>query len=512
MNGRLPLDNKGAPPATVMALGFIVLSALAGIIPLVGFALSTDTAKSFAFTSAVWRILVFTIGQAALSTVLSVVPGFFVARALARRRFWGRGFIVQLFAVPLALPAIVAVLSITSLLGGNGFLGSRFPLYGLWGIVLTHVFFNLPLAARVFVNAFERMTPEGFRLGAQLDFSDFDVLRHIDWPALSASVSRVSVLVFLLCAASFVVVLTLGGAGSVTLEVAIYQALRFDFDIPRALSLCVLQVGLSGVLILLTGRLPLPSDAISASGTLARRFDGLGLRSQIWDGFIVIASLVLVVPPLTSLVFEGVTHFSFSTAMITAGLTSFGLGIPAALLAVFLAYGLAGKNTGFVSAAALCGLIIPPAVLATGWFLIIVRLGVTDFWVITSVICLNAMMALPFAFAVIAPARLQMLRQQERLAVSLGIAGYKRFQLLEFPALRPSLLQAGVMALVLSLGDLTALTLLGSGGLQTLPTLVHAQMGHYRSHEAAGTALVLALLCGGLAYGAQRWGVLHDQR
>jgi ABC-type Fe3+ transport system permease subunit len=67
-----------------------------------------------------WRVLRFTVFQAGLSTVLSVAPAMFVARALARRRFFGRDVLLALFAVPLSLPVIVAVFGLTALYGTAG--------------------------------------------------------------------------------------------------------------------------------------------------------------------------------------------------------------------------------------------------------------------------------------------------------------------------------------------------------------------------------------------------------
>ena len=52
---------------------------------------------------------------------------------------------------------------------------------------------------------------------------------------------------------------------------------------------------------------------------------------------------------------------------------------------------------------------------------------------------------------------------------------------------------SAAMAFVLSLGDLTAITLFGSQNLVTLPALIYAQMGSYRIDAAAGSALILAL-------------------
>ena len=68
------------------------------------------------------------------------------------------------------------------------------------------------------------------------------------------------------------------------------------------------------------------------------------------------------------------------------------------------------------------------------------------------------------------------------------------------------------MAFVLSLGDLAAVTLLGSEGIMTLPSLVRAQMGHYRGQDAQGTALVLMALCFAVTVVAQRLGRRNDPR
>ena len=52
----------------------------------------------------------------------------------------------------------------------------------------------------------------------------------------------------MLCITSFTIVLTLGGGpAATTLEVAIYQALRFDFDPARAVTLTLLQIALTVV-------------------------------------------------------------------------------------------------------------------------------------------------------------------------------------------------------------------------------------------------------------------------
>ena len=63
-----------------------------------------------------------------------------------------------------------------------------------------------------------------------------------------------------------------------------------------------------------------------------------------------------------------------------------------------------------------------------------------------------------------------------------------------------------VMALILSLGDLTAISLFGTQDFVTLPALIYRQMGSYRFDEAVGTALVLGLVVLALSALAERWG------
>src|SRR5690606_15078227 len=93
--------------------------ALAGIALLIGGAFAGLLVEGLrdlsgavaAFDPYLVRIAWFTLWQALLSTALSVVPAILVARALSRHpHFPGRALILRLFALPLALPAIVVAL------------------------------------------------------------------------------------------------------------------------------------------------------------------------------------------------------------------------------------------------------------------------------------------------------------------------------------------------------------------------------------------------------------------
>ncbi|HHK74212.1 MAG TPA: ABC transporter permease subunit, partial [Rhizobiales bacterium] len=241
----------------VAALGFIILVVAGAFAALLLVALERPLPGDEFLDPYTWRIIGFTLWQAALSTLLSLIFALPAARALARQdHFFGRSFLLRLFALPLALPALVVVLGVIGVWGRQGWVmgwlrpfGFEFSIFGLSGILLAHVFFNMPLALRLLLARLEGVPVESWRLAAQLDLSSWAIFRLVEWPVLKSALAGVAGLVFMLCLASFAVVLTLGGGPkSTTMEVAIYQALRFDFDPARAVFLALVQLILTAVL------------------------------------------------------------------------------------------------------------------------------------------------------------------------------------------------------------------------------------------------------------------------
>jgi thiamine transport system permease protein len=488
--------------AALPAAALVLAAAGLGLIPLLALAASSH---GLALDGAVMQVAGFTLLQAGLSTVLSVVPAIGVARALARRAFPGRQMMLALFAVPLSLPAIVAVLALVALYGSNGLFGGFFTLYGLAGILIAHVFFNLPLATRLLLESLAAVPPENFRLAEELGLSDGQLFRHVEWPALRQRLPGVASFVFLLCAASFVVVLTLGGGPSATtLEVAIYQSLRMDFDVARAASLSLIQIILCLVLVLAAGSLTLHHVAQGSLRLALPRRDGASLAARLQDGAFIVIGILVTMPPVIMLVADGLGNLSVSASLMRALGWSTLIGACGGGLAVGLALAIgqraARRPGGLWQVLMLAAVIIPPAVMSTGWFLVFGRNGTSNAEALLLVILLNGLMALPFAAGLLLPRLSKLATDHDRLCLALGITGFTRFRTIDFPALRPVIVQAVLLATAIAMGDLTAITLLGNPDITTLASLIHQQMGNYRSDDAAGTSLVLAALC--LALGA----------
>ena len=258
-----------AAAAGIFAMVAIIVMTGAAVLPLIGQADTGEAGLAVLRSPYTRSVLAFTLLQAGLSAILSAGLAIPIARALAhRRQFPLRGTLLRLMALPLGVPALVGVLGIIEVFGEQGWLNRLFraaglpiaiEIYGLGGILLAHVFFNMPLATRMTLAALDSIPAESFRLAAQLGFRPAALWRYVEWPAVRQALPGILMLVFMLCAASFTIVLTLGGGpAATTLEVAIYQSLRFDFDPERAVVLSLLQLLICLSCYLLLTRLPAP--------------------------------------------------------------------------------------------------------------------------------------------------------------------------------------------------------------------------------------------------------------
>ncbi|WP_274627214.1 thiamine/thiamine pyrophosphate ABC transporter permease [Arvimicrobium flavum] len=505
------------------------IAALAAITLLIGGAfagLLLEGARDWAGAAAAFdgymlRVARFTLLQAVLSTLFAVTPAILVARALSRHpSFPGRGLILKLFAVPLALPAIVAAMGVLALLGRAGYLapvfsaatGSTWPgIYGLSGILVAHVFFNLPLATRLLVEALDTVPADQWRLASQLGMDARASFRLIEWPVLRAALPGVAGLVFMLCITSFTIVLTLGGGPAAsTLEVAIYQALRFDFDPARAVTLTLAQIAMTLAVVAVLMRLGANVTGDANLAVARRSFVTVKTPERVFNTVAILLALVFVAGPMAAIVASGLEadlgRLLAEPAFHRAALTSVVLALLSASLAASMAWALAASRRAaaggrlpllerLFDTGASFVLVVPPIVIGAGWFILIRH--VADVFAIAPVmvVAVNAVMAMPFALRAVRPAHDAAAGRHERLCASLGISGWNRLRLIDWPVLRRPLATALAFAMALSLGDLGVIALFGSDAVKTLPYLLFERMGSYRTADAAGLALLLGALC-----------------
>lgn len=463
-------------------------------------------------TGADWAAVRFTAWQAFLSSLLSVVLAIPVARALARRRFAGRQVLVTLLGAPFILPVIVAVLGLLAVFGRNGWLNGLLEamglpavsIYGLHGVVLAHVFFNLPLATRLLLQGWQGLPAERFRLAAQLRLTPGAVFRTIEWPLLKQVVPGVAALIFVICLTSFAVALTLGGGPrATTVELAIYQAFRFDFDLGRAALLSVLQLVLAGGAAAAALWIV---PAISLGGGQdrpLRRWDARAGLQRTLDAVVIGLATLFLLLPLVSVAVRGVAGLGRMpwTVWQSAGYSLF-VAILSVVVLLVLALPMAGwiatRRSGGVEAIGLLGLSASPLMIGTGWFILINPVAAPADLALPVTALVNALMALPFCLRILVPRLRDTVQDFGRLSATLGLGGWSLWRWVILPRLAPQIGFAAGLTGALSMGDLGVITLFAGNDQVTLPLQMYRLMGAYQMDAAAGAALLLLVMALGI--------------
>jgi thiamine transport system permease protein len=482
---------------------------MAGLLGITGLAVTDTDPGSLLQSQYIRRVLFFSVWQAGLSTLLSAGIAILVARAFAHRgEFRMRGLLLRLFGLPLVVPAVVVVMGIVSVYGSNGWIPLGRSLYGLTGILLAHVFFNLPLAVRLLLPVWQSIPEHHWQLSNQLGLNQWQQWKYLEWPALRETLPGVGLLVFMLCLTSFAVVLTLGGGPrSTTLEVAIYQSLRFDFDPARAVVLALLQLSLCIIVALLSSRfhnLPEVEITLSAAPKVKKN------RGQFINTFFIGLAGLFVALPLLAMFTDAlngplVRVLSISELWRSAAY-SLMVGVSAASLSVIAGWALLNTSTdlvvgdkkaraSFIELAGSIVYVVPPLVVGTGLFVLMMPwLNVFE-WVFPIVILINAMMGLPFVIRTLGPAMRQSKMRYNHLCASLALSGWNRFKSIDWPLLRRPLGLSAALVAALAMGDLGVIALFGSTDTTTLPLLLYRQLAAYQMPQAAVTAAFLLLLC-----------------
>ena len=455
-----------------------------------------------------WAAIRFTLAQAAVSALVSVALAIPVARALARRRFRGRGALVVLLGAPFILPVIVAVLGLLAVFGRGGLVNAGLgalgvapvSIYGAGGVVLAHVFFNLPLAVRLILQGWLSIPAERFRLAAQLNAPIF---RLLELPMLARHVPGALLVIFLICLTSFAVALTLGGGPkATTVELAIWQAVRFDFDLGRAARLACIQFALCAVAAGVAWRMT--SDAGFGRGldrTVAR------WDQSRWDWVWLTAVTLFLVMPLAMVVWRGIPGLAaLGPEIWQAALRSVLVAGAATVLCLAGSLALALRGGGMVAVVGALPLAASGLVMGTGLFLIVFPFVNPVSVALPVTVAVNAIMALPFALRLLTPAVADIRADYGRLAEILGLGPVQTLRLVVLPRLRGPLGFAAGLTMALSIGDLGVVALFATPDQETLPLAMYRLMGAYRMDAAAGAALVLLALALGAFWICDRRG------
>lgn len=211
-------------------------------------------------------ILLFTLGVAAVATLLILPPGIALGFVLARRRFFGKTLVETLVALPLVLPPVATGFVLLRLFGRRGTLGSWLERIGLdvvftWrGVVVAMAVMALPLLVRGARVAFEGVNPQLEEAARSIGASERRVFFRVSLPLAARGIVGGALLAFARAVGEFGATILVAGnlpGRTTTISTAIFQAVETG-DEARAFRL-------------LTGAVVLAFLAVAASEALLRR-------------------------------------------------------------------------------------------------------------------------------------------------------------------------------------------------------------------------------------------------
>lgn len=196
------------------------------------------------------QIVTFTLGVAAVSTMLILGPGIALAWVLARKQWPGKALVETLVALPLIMPPVATGLILLRLLGRRGPLGALFDRWGFevvftWrAVVIAMAIMSFPLLVRSARIAFESVDRDLEDAARDLGARPLRVFTSITLPLASHGVIAGTVLAFARALGEFGATILVAGmipGKTVTLPTAIYHEIQMGQD-GEAFSLLAVSV------------------------------------------------------------------------------------------------------------------------------------------------------------------------------------------------------------------------------------------------------------------------------
>jgi len=186
-----------------------------------------------------WQVVWFTVGSAALATLLILVPGLALAWVLARFHWPGKAIVETITALPLVMPPVATGLILLKLLGRRGPIGSWLESLDLsivftWrAVVIAAAVMSFPLLVRSVRVAFEEINPRLEQIARTLGAGEMRVFFTITLPLAARGIVAGTLLAFARALGEFGATVMLAGnipGKTATLSLAIYNLVQLGDD------------------------------------------------------------------------------------------------------------------------------------------------------------------------------------------------------------------------------------------------------------------------------------------
>jgi thiamine transport system permease protein len=511
------------PLTTILGLGL----APQGQIDLAGFA---EIATSSYYQST----LAFSFGQAALSTLFTLLLALPGAWIYTHYRFPGRTLFAALAGLPFILPTVVVTMAFLALIGPRGIINQALmSLFALDSppvmlertftiILIAHVFYNYGVAFRILTAFWSHQSGRIEEAAQTLGIGRWQMWWRVRLPLLRPALLAATTLVFTYCFTSFGVIVILGGPRFATLEVEIYRQFTQLLNLPVAAALSLVQIGFMFLATAIYTALErATSTTIRYSPTRLKSPGSLQQRLTIW--LVIASSALLLCAPLLALVLRSLTDGSGSVTLqnfhnlFTIGRGSVFNTPPITILGNSLLITAAATTVTLLLGALTAWLLNRPsrinALMDTLFMLplaasaVVLGMGFAisldepPLDLRTSPLLLpfaHALVALPFVLRILSPALHRIPPELERAARSLGAGKWRVFHAIQLPLISAPLAAATLLAFTISLGEFGASLFIARPNTPTLAVAIFrllGQPGDANYERALALSIVLLLVC-----------------
>ncbi|UCD97919.1 MAG: iron ABC transporter permease [Chloroflexota bacterium] len=511
-------------------------------------------------SGSIQEVLWFTIWQAALSTLLTLMIGLPGAYLFARYDFRGKTMLQALSTVPFVIPTVVVAAAFYALLGSRGWLNlAAMRIFNLqqapiqitntiYAILLAHIFYNTTIVLRMVGDFWSHISPRLNQAARTLGASRSQAFSKVTLPLIGPAIASAALLVFIFDFTSFGVILILGGPQFATLEVEIYYQTISLFNLPLAAVLSLLQLGCTLILTIiytqLSHRLTLPLELRARTFTQKKLHSW---RSRIFAGIVIMTLFTILLSPLLALAMRSFTRFEpergerkiespgfttdfyqelsinqRSSLFYVPPTTAIGISLSYAAASVVLAlliglpaaWALSHHSGSFLNRVLDPILMLPIGTSAVTLGLgFIIALNRPPFDLRASPILVpiaHTLVAFPFVVRSLTPALRSIQPRLRQAAAVLGASPAQVVREIDVPLIGRALIVAAAFAFTISLGEFGATALISRPEYPTIPLVIYrfiSQPGALNYGQAMALSTILMVVTAGGLIAIERFRI-----
>lgn len=478
------------------------------------------------------QILLFTLKQAALSSLFSILFALPGAYLFSNYRFTLRKLILSISNLCFFLPSILVVLGFVIFYGNSGVLNTLLMkvmktsepplkiLYSFKAIILAHVFLNFPIALSLITDTWSHLSQNQENASLSMGASGIETFIRVTLPRILPVILSAALLIFLFCFTSFSIILVLGGGPQfTTIEVEIYRLNNIVLDQEKAAALSVYSFTMN--LICLTIYLLFSSlFKNKEKNRISRLRRPTSRLTYLAISLYILLMLIFFFSPLVSIVWRSFysTSQRYGTGYTTrayrelfglessialantldAIMNSVQIAILSACVSTIISLCLAlwiskRRKGGIFELLSMLPMAISSVTLGLGYS--ILRANISEDSILSGpvlVILAHTVIILPFCLRTLLPVLRSQNENKLNAAYTMGSGVMKASFDIEIPTIKSSIIRAFIFAFALSMGEVNATLTLARGKVSTLPLQIYRLINsyNYQSACAVGTILI----------------------